>query len=78
MRNVEQTIRLLLWDWTGVDLGNFSLDTPLDDPLFSMDSLDTIEFIMNIEDHFLIEIDGYQLANIVTVGDLVKLVERLT
>jgi len=40
-----------------------------------MDSLDVVELIMQIEDEFLIEISDELLDSIVTVDDLVKVVE---
>lgn len=45
---------------------------------FSADSLDQIEVIMDAEDTFGISISEEESAAVMTVGDLVKLVEQKT
>lgn len=41
------------------------------------DSLDTVELIMAIEDEFGIEIQDEDAEKVTTIGDAVKLIERL-
>lgn len=42
------------------------------------DSIDAIELIMGIEEEFDIEISDDEAMSIKTVGDLVKVIEKLT
>ena len=41
------------------------------------DSIDAMELIMGVEEEFDIEIDNDDAMNIKTIGDLVKLIEKL-
>lgn len=43
-----------------------------------LDSLDTMELVLNIEDEFNIQIEESEIENIVTVGNLIDLVGKKT
>lgn len=40
-----------------------------------VDSLDRVEIVMDLEDEFSIEVSDEEMANLVTVADLINLVE---
>lgn len=42
---------------------------------FQMDSLNTVEILIALENEFGIEISDYEMASAVTVDDVIKLVE---
>lgn len=50
-------------------------DTSFQDDL-NADSLDLVELIMTIEDEFDLEIDDENMADIITVGDVVHHISR--
>ena len=41
------------------------------------DSLDRVEIVMNLEDHFSIEIDDEQAEKLSTIGDVVAYIQTL-
>ena len=60
-----------------VDAEKVTLEASLKDDL-GADSLDAVEFVMDLEDVYSIEIDDTKAEAIATVGDLVAYIEELT
>ena len=71
-----EKVRDLLADQLDYDPANITPETSIEDDI-GADSLDIVEFIGTLEDEFNITIPQSDLVNISTVGDLVKLVEKL-
>ena len=61
----------ILADYKDIDVADIRPDSTFFD--LQVDSLDTVELIMNIEDEFNVAIEMNE--NIKTLGDLVKLIE---
>lgn len=59
----------------GIDTAAVSLDADLLGDL-DLDSLDTVELTLGLEERFAIEIPDSELEDVVTVGDVVDLIER--
>lgn len=59
----------------GIDTSVVSLDADLLRDL-DLDSLDTVELTLGLEERFAIEIPDSELEDVVTVGDVVELIER--
>ena len=68
-------IKEIIVEQLGVDESAVALDTNLMKDL-EADSLDAVEIIMAIEDHFDIEIPDEDAEKFQLVGDLVKYVEE--
>ncbi len=43
---------------------------------YGLDSLDVMEFIMDLEERFNVEFDGNQLSEVKTVGELLNYIEN--
>ena len=74
--NVNNKIKVLLHEKTGLDLADLVDDASLHNDL-SIDSLDIIEIIHELEKTFRIKIDDDDAEKIVTVGDLCSLVLKV-
>jgi acyl carrier protein len=59
----------------GIEADNLQMDTDLVEDL-GLDSLDTVELTLGLEESFGIEIPDSELENLKTVGDTVGLIER--
>ena len=68
-------IREIIVEQLGVDESAVALETNLMKDL-EADSLDAVEIIMAIEDHFDIEVPDEEAEKFQLVGDLVKYVEE--
>lgn len=68
-------IKEIIVEQLGVEESAVEMDTNLMKDL-EADSLDAVEIIMAIEDHFEIEIPDEDAEKFQTVGDLVKYVEE--
>lgn len=68
-------IKEIIMEQLGVEESAVAMDTNLMKDL-EADSLDAVEIIMAIEDHFEIEIPDEDAEKFQTVGDLVKYVEE--
>lgn len=58
-----------------VSKANITLETSLQDDL-GADSLDAVELVMSIEDHFEVSIPEEIASNLKTVGDIMKFLEN--
>lgn len=67
-----EKVRAILAEHLGEDKDAITMDTVIKD--LGIDSLDTVEILMNIEDELGVEIQPEDIGE--TVGDLVKLIEE--
>ncbi len=59
----------------GIEGDNVTMDSKLSDDL-GLDSLDTVEVTLGLEEKFGIDIDDSELEDVETVGDAVNLIEK--
>lgn len=71
---IFEKIKNILIDQLDADEDAISMEASITDDL-GADSLDVADIVMSIEEEFDIEIPDDQLANVKTVGDIVKFVE---
>ena len=76
MSDLQNKVFTLVSEQLGVDLEKVKLESRFIDDL-GADSLDTVEFIMFLEDEFGIEISDEEAEKIITVSHVVKLVSKL-
>lgn len=70
---VFEKVKTILANYKEIDESTIELDTTMES--LGIDSLDTVELVMNLEDEFDVEIEVDE--DIKTVGDLVKIIEDL-
>ena len=73
---MEEKIKEILAEELSVDIGEINLETNLKDDL-NADSIDMMQVIDVLEQEFDVEVDTSELANIQTVGDILKYIERI-
>ena len=73
-RKMEEKIKEILAEELSVDIGEINLETNLKDDL-NADSIDMMQVIDVLEQEFDVEVDTSELANIQTVGDILKYIE---
>ncbi len=71
----ERTVKTIA-EQGGISIDRVTPDKGLADDL-AFDSLERVELVMTLEDEFEIVIDDEDAAPLVTVGDVVAMVERL-
>lgn len=71
---ILETIRQQLGE-RGIEVGKIEYGASLSQDL-GLDSLDTVEMTLGLEERFGIEIPDSDLENVATVGDAVDLIER--
>lgn len=64
----------IIADQLGVDKATIKLESKVIDDL-GADSLDVVELVMALEDEFGVSVDEDKVQNLVTVGDIVKLID---
>ena len=69
-----EQVRQLLAHQFEVDENTITMDTNIADDL-GADSLDVVDLVMSLEEEFDMEIPDEAVANIKTVGDIVKYIE---
>jgi len=74
---VLDRIKELIEEEMNIPADTVSLESKIAEDL-GADSIDAIELIMGIEEEFDIEISDDEAMGIKTVGDLVKVIEKLT
>ena len=75
---IFETLRALVAEQFSVSEESVTMDTAFVDDL-DADSLDIVEFTMQLEEKFDIpEIDEEELTKLVTVGDVVNYIARIT
>jgi len=68
---VFEKIKAVLKDHTDIDVSTVTLDTPFSE--LGVDSLDTVEMVMELEEELGCELELEEKLN--TVGELVKFIE---
>lgn len=74
--NTEQTIKHIIAEQLRIDESKINMDSDFKNDL-NADSLDVVEIALCIEDELEIEIPDDDAGNITTVGDVVRLIEKL-
>lgn len=69
-----EQIKKVLVESANVDSDKITLEANLKEDL-AIDSLDAVELVLDLESAFDIKIEDDEIAALVTVGDIVKLVE---
>lgn len=69
-----EEIKNLLVESANVDADKVTADASLKEDL-GIDSLDAVELVLDIETKFDIKIEDDEISSLVTVGDIIKLVE---
>ncbi|MEJ2485088.1 MAG: acyl carrier protein [Anaerolineales bacterium] len=75
MSDVFEDVREIIVDQLGLDEGDVTMESRFREDL-EADSLDIVELIMAFEDKFGGEISDEDAQNIVTVGDVVKYLQK--
>ena len=70
---VLDQVKQILAEYKGIDKAIIQPETTMES--LGIDSLDTVELVMNLEDEFHVEIEVDEAIN--TVGYLVKIIEGL-
>lgn len=68
---MEQRIKEILAEELSVDIDEIKLETSLKDDL-NADSIDMMQVVDVLEQEFGVEVDTSELANIITVADIVN------
>jgi len=74
-KSIKERVIEIVCEQLSVASENVSLETSFINDL-GADSLDTVELVMEFEDHFHIEIPDEAAEKIQTVGDAVKFIEN--
>jgi acyl carrier protein len=75
--NLEARIKQILTERLGIPSRDITTDAKLVDDL-GMDSLDAVELAIATERQFGVSVSDEQVAKLLTVGDIVKLVQQLS
>ena len=71
-----EKIKAIIANELNIDESKITLESSLSEDL-GADSLDAVELIMALEDEFDVQVSDEDAQGIHTVGDIVKLVEKL-
>lgn len=71
-----EKVRAIIANELNIDESKITMDSSLNEDL-GADSLDAVELIMALEDEFGVQVSDEDAQGIHTVGDIVKLVEKL-
>lgn len=71
---MEQKIKEILAEELSVDIDEITMESSLKDDL-NADSIDMMQVVDVLEQEFNVEVDTSELANILTVADIVKYIE---
>ncbi len=74
MENVEQRVKKIVAEQLGVNEAEIKNESSFVEDL-GADSLDTVELVMALEEHFDIQIPDEDAEKIVTVGDAVQYIK---
>lgn len=69
-----EEIKKVLVESANVDVNKVTMEANLKDDL-AIDSLDAVELVLDLETKFDIKIEDEEIESLVTVADIVKLVE---
>lgn len=75
MSDIQARVFNVITEQLGVKVEEISLESRLVDDL-GADSLDTVEFLMSLEEEFGVEVSDEEAENIATVADVVELVTK--
>ena len=70
-------VKEIIVDQLDADENDVTQDASITDDL-GADSLDVVDLVMSIEEEFDIEVPDEEVANMKTVGDIVKFIEAKT
>lgn len=73
--DVSREVRAIIAEQLSIPVDTLKDEVTLDS--LGADSLDRVEIVMNIEDHFSIEIDDEQAEKLSTIGDVVAYIQTL-
>lgn len=73
--NIEGKVIEIIGNFLDIDVAEINANSDLREDL-NADSLDFVELVMELEDEFDFESDESDLANIKTIGDIVKYIEE--
>ena len=76
-KEIFQKLKTIVVDQLGVNEENVTIEATFVDDL-AADSLDIVELVMTIEEEFDLEIPDSDAEKIVTIGDVVKYIEKNT
>lgn len=74
-KEIFEKLKTIVVDQLGVNEENVTMEATFVDDL-AADSLDIVELVMNIEEEFDLEIPDSAAEKIVTIGDVVKYIEK--
>ena len=74
-KEIFEKLKTIVVDQLGVNDENVTMEATFVDDL-AADSLDIVELVMNIEEEFDLEIPDSAAEKIVTIGDVVKYIEK--
>ncbi len=72
-----EKITKILVDTASVDATKVTTEASLKEDL-GIDSLDSVEMVLELENEFNIKLEDDEIANLVTVGDVINLVNAKT
>ncbi len=73
--NIEQKVIEIIADFLDIEVEEIKVESDLKEDL-QADSLDFVELVMELEEEFDFEADEDKLANLKTVGDVIKFIEE--
>ncbi len=76
MANIAEDVKAIIVEKLGVDASEVTETASFTNDL-GADSLDIVEFIMDFEKKFDVEIDDNDADKIATVGDAIKYIEQI-
>ena len=74
MENIEQAVKKIIAEQLGVNEAEIKNESSFVDDL-GADSLDTVELVMALEEHFDIQIPDEDAEKIATVGDAIQYIK---
>jgi acyl carrier protein len=74
-QDVSREVRAIIAEQLSIPVDTLKDEVTLDS--LGADSLDRVEIVMNLEDHFSIEIDDEQAEKLSTIGDVVAYIQTL-
>ncbi len=74
-QDVSQGVRTIIAEQLSIPVDSLKDNVTLDS--LGADSLDRVEIVMNLEDHFSIEIDDDAAEKLSTIGDVITYIQGL-
>jgi len=73
MKVTPESLIDILADFSGLDANVISMEMPTSD--LGLDSLDTVEVIISMEEQFDVELEEADFIQCLTVGDMLKMIQ---